>query len=314
MNGEALQAYRRKRAWTQADLAGFLNEKLDRKYDKARVSRWENGTEEIPETVRDLLRGGTHLRARVIAVANQKGGVGKTTSAVNLASAFAQMGLRVLLVDADPQASATAALGLDPYQFEEGQANLYHALFEGKAMADIILKAGRFDLVPSGISLAKGEIMARSVVGGDFRLRNAVEPLRQMYDIVLIDTPPHLGEMTKNGLAAADEVLMPVVPAPLDILGVPMLLDTIGEIRTYLNPNLRVAGILPTKYNPRLAVDREMLERLHRQFAAKLRIFDPVHVATGFNQASFNGEVALEVLPKDHPVRVYHKVARELLP
>ena len=153
----------------------------------------------------------------------------------------------------------------------------------------------------------------RNEAGGDMILREALAPILDRYDVILLDTPPNLGPMTTNGLVAAQKVLIPVKTAFLDMLGIPLLLDTVAKLQRRLNPALAVVGILPTMHDPRLSVNRQVLAELTERLGSRTRIFPPVNRATGFDQASYNGEVALKVLPKDHPVSTYRLVAKELL-
>lgn len=315
MDGSAVKAFRAKRNLTQEGLATLLNTALGRKYDKARVSKWEGGADPVPDAVAAYLAQGTNTRARVIAVSNQKGGVAKSTSSCNLARALALLGRRVLLVDADPQASATVMVGLNVYEIEERQAHLNHVLFEDKPVGDVLVPVKGFDFLPSGISLAQGEASLWSQPGAETRLKRVLDPLRARYDFILVDTPPNLGGMTRNALAAADEVLIPVATEPLDILGIPLIMRTIGEVQRWANPDLRVLGILPTRYKRTLSVHKDSLQRIRARFSPGVRVFEPVRDATGFSVAVHNGEIALDAFAgqADHPVHAYHTIAQEII-
>lgn len=252
----------------------------------------------------------TPASARVIAVANQKGGVAKTTTAVNLAAALGALGRRVLLVDADPQGSASTAVGLTVYDLEKAQRTLTQVLFEERALADIIVPAGRFDVAPGGISASRFEQQGHSLMGAEFRLRSALGDVAGRYDMVVVDTPPHLGRLTTNALVAAGEVLIPIIPSPLDVLGVALLLDTVGQVRRHLNAGLRVAGLVPTRVEA-TKVHRQVLAELGEAFP-DLRVFEPVRKSTVFEQAAYNGEIALEGAGADHPAQAYARIAKEL--
>lgn len=315
MSGDALKAFRKRKELTQEACARHLNEALGRSYDKARISRWESGKEPVPDAVARLIGVGARPgQARVIACSNQKGGVGKSATAVNLAACFARLGFRVLLVDADPQASATAMVGCDIIELEEREATLHAVLVDDRPVADTIIRLKTFDVLPSGVALAEFD-SAAGLVGRETRLKAALAEVTGDYDWILIDTPPNLGSMTINALNAADHVLIPVATRPVDLLGIPLLLKTIGRVRRFTNHDLTVLGVLPTMYTDRQTVDREVLNDLRERFTGQSdlgQVFQPIRMSTGINQAAYNNVIAVDALPADHPVQAYMQLAKEI--
>ena len=204
------------------------------------------------------------LLARVIAIANQKGGVGKTTTAVNLGASLAASERHTLIIDSDPQGNATSALG---FAKDPARRTLYQALILGEPIERVAIDAqiDRLDLIPSDKNLVGAAVELISMENREYRLRDVIQPLREKYEFIIIDCPPSLDILTVNALAASDSVLVPVQCEFLALEGVSELLDTLARLRRAINPSLAIEGILLTMYDDRTT--------LSKQVAADLRSF-----------------------------------------
>lgn len=247
--------------------------------------------------------------ARVVALANQKGGVAKTTTTQSLGVALAELGADVLLVDLDAQACLTYSLGLDP----ETLAGSMHDVFVGRSKAeDVLVTAGTVDLLPSCIDLAGAEVQLLTRTGREHALATALRPIRARYDFVLIDCAPSLGILTINGLTAADEVVIPVQCETLSHRGVGQLLETIADVREFTNPDLRVRGVIATMFDARTRHSREVLDDVQSRY--DLTTFDPpIPKSVRFAEAPARGVSILEHAPKSPGAEAYRTIARTLL-
>ena len=207
--------------------------------------------------------------ARTICVCNQKGGVGKTTSAVNLSSALALDGVRVLLVDLDPQANATGGLGVEKKGVER---SIYQALLEGLPVAELTreTRISNLHLLPSQVALSGAEVELVGLPDREKRLREALNPVRERYDLILIDSPPSLGLLTVNALTAADGVFIPMQCEYYALEGLSQLLETVKMVRSGLNPGLVIEGILLTMADFRTKLTTDVIGEVRRFFGSKV--------------------------------------------
>jgi len=246
--------------------------------------------------------------ASVIAFANQKGGVAKTTSTLNLAVALSEQGKRVLTVDLDPQGNLTMSQGLNPDTIER---SMYDVLVHRLPLDQVIHK-GEIDLAVSSIDLAGAELALSSMIGRERALERALVPLKGEYDYVLIDTPPSLGLLTINALVASDGVIVPVQCEYLSLRGLVQLENTLSMIRENLNPHVSIQGILPTMFDGRTLHAREAVEILQvlcGDLVFKTRIRKTVRYA----EAPVKGVSVLKYEPQGSAAEAYRELAKEVM-
>lgn len=247
--------------------------------------------------------------SRIIAIANQKGGVGKTTTTISLGVALYRDGHRVLLVDLDPQAALSISLGVSV-------ASLPHTIYQVLLSQSTALQAMRRtasgpDLLPANIDLSAAELELAAQIGRERFLAEALAPVADQFDFILLDLPPSLGLLTVNGLVASGEVILPVQCEYLAGKALTLMLGTIETIRTKLNPNLKILGILPTMFNPRTLHANEVLEEIRMNFGVP--VFAPVKHTVRFKEAPAGGLSILDYAPGHDGAMAYRALAKAVL-
>lgn len=249
---------------------------------------------------------------KIYAIANQKGGVGKTTSVINLAAVLGNRGQRTLVIDIDPQANATSGMGFNKYDFEQ---SVYDLLLEETPAADLIVSSGtyRADLLPSSPGLAGAEVELVNVLGREYRLQQALGALDGRYDYVLIDCPPSLGLLTVNALAAATHgIIVPVQCEYLALEGLTQLAQTIELVQRFLNPRLTLRGLIMTMYDNRTNLSRQVVEEVRQHYQGKVfRTIIPRSVR--LSEAPSHGLPVTVYAPKSPGAVAYQLLVAELL-
>ena len=272
--------------------------------------REQEPEDEAPKVDTDAPQAATEAPkvAMVLAFANQKGGVAKTTSTLNLAAALGEQGFKVLCIDMDPQGNLTMSQGLNPDSIERSMFDvLVHRL-----PIDNVIHQTEVDLAVSSIDLAGAELALSSMIGRERALEKALLAAKNEYDYILIDTPPSLGLLTINALVAADGVIVPVQCEYLSLRGLVQLENTMAMIRENLNPNVQIVGILPTMYDKRTLHAREAVEILEENFG-ELVFKTKIKKTIRYAEAPVKGSSVLKYDPSGNAAEAYRQLAKEVL-
>ena len=246
-----------------------------------------------------------------IAITNQKGGVGKTTTAINLSTYLADLGKKILLVDLDPQGNSTSGLGIDKEQIE---SCLYDILINGKHIDEIKVasKIPNLDVVPASVVLAAAEVELVQELSRETKLKAALEKVKDDYDFIIIDCPPSLGLLTINGLVAADHIIIPSQSEFFSLEGLAQLLHNVQRVRTYLNPNLNLLGVVITMYDKRTLLSKQVEEELNKHFPGK--VFEAIIPrSVRLAEAPSHGKSILEYDSMSRGAEAYKKLAEEII-
>jgi len=245
---------------------------------------------------------------RTIALFNQKGGVGKTTSAANIGAGLARLGKRVLLIDMDPQANLTFSLGFDPYNID---VSIYELLDGKAALADTIRPRDGFDLIPAAIQLAGAELQFAGAMGRETLLRDALQGAAG-YDFILVDCPPSLGLLTINALAYCQKVIIPIEAELLPLQGLRQLMDTVELVQRRVNPKIKIAGVITTFYDPRKLIQREVMGQIGEMFGDGV-YKSAIRVNVALAEAPGAGKTIFEYSPDSNGAADYLALCREIL-
>jgi chromosome partitioning protein len=263
-----------------------------------------------PEDKKYLKKNGAFIN-RVIAIANQKGGVGKSTTAVNLTSYLGQFGYKTLIVDMDPQSNTTSGLGITDIS---GKSSIYNVLISGENILQVIVKTRykNLEAVPSSIQLAGAEVELVSSMKREYKLKEAIEKYIKEYDYIVIDCPPALGLLTINALSAANEVIIPIQCEYYALEGLGQLINTIKLVKDNLNSSLKIAGALMTMYDPRIKLAEQVISEVKKYFPDKVyRTIIPRNVR--LSEAPSYGKPIFSYDPECKGAKAYKSFTKEVI-